>query len=241
MSNVERITTFAELNRNTAKLFSVFVKSNDFEEIDKGFCSMEEYKKAVNECVDKIKEYACRPKSTFIVKLFEFYGSQRFFYSINGVEELFSRRDFDMAEYLTYFNEINNTISTSNWKYDQELFNDLSSHCFVIKENDVSINVEDLKYYFTSAFVGVGTGNENYFDNSLIPALNKKHSAKKIAGIALAIYNNDKVISRQKKPSTFSSWYEIFCNCIGTTKKTYQPKDLTSTQEKITNALPFLL
>ena len=82
---------------------------------------------------------------------------------------------------------------------------------------------EDLRYYFTSPFLGIGTGNENHFDNSLIPALSQKHSAKELAGIALAIYNNDKVMSKNKRPSTFSSWYEIFCICLGTTKKTYQP------------------
>ncbi|MBN1462681.1 MAG: hypothetical protein JXQ69_06270 [Paludibacteraceae bacterium] len=240
MCNVERINTFAELNRNTARIFIEILKSNNLEKIDESFCSIDEYKKAVNECVENIKEYACRPKSTFITKLFEFYRGQRCFYSIYGIDELFSRRNFDMAEYLTYFNEINNTIINSIWQYDQELYDDLSPHCIVTKENESSINVEELKYYFTSAFIGIGTGSENHFDNSLLPVLNKKHSAKQIAGIALAIYNNDKVISRQKKPSTFSSWYEIFCNCIGTTKKTYQPKDLTSTQEKITKALTFL-
>jgi transcription termination factor NusB len=240
MSNVDRITSFAELNRHTALSFSEILKSADFEEIDQGICSIDEYKKAFNECVDNIKEYANRPKSTFIVKLFEYFGGQRYFYAINGVAELFSRRDYDTAEYLIYFNEINSTISNAIWRYDQELFDDLSLHCVETKTTEVIIKSEKLKYYFTSDFKGIGTGNENHFDNSLIPVLNQKRSAKELAGIALAIYNNDKVISRNKRPTTFSSWYEIFCDCLGTTKKTYLPKDLTSTQEKMTNALPFL-
>lgn len=240
MSNVDRITSFAELNRHTALSFSGILKSADFEEIDQGICSMDEFKKAFNDCVENIREYASRPKSTFVVKLFEFFAGQRYFYAINGVDELFSRRDFDTAEYLIYFNEINSTISNAIWRYDQELFDDLSPHCVEIKGNEVLIKFEDLKYYFTSSFLGVGTGNENHFENSLIPALSKKRSAKDIAGIALVIYNNHEVISRNKKPTTFSSWYDIFCDCLGTTKKTYQPKDLTSTQEKMIKAMPFL-
>jgi hypothetical protein len=240
MSNVDRITTFAELNKHTAHSFSETLKAANFEEVDQGVCSMDEFKKAFNDCVENIREYASRPKSTFVVKLFEFFAGQRYFYAINGVDELFSRRDFDTAEYLIYFNEINSTISNAIWRYDQELFDDLSPHCVEIKPNEVQIKSEDLKYYFTSPFLGIGTGNENHFENSLIPALNKKRSAKDIAGIALVIYNNDKVISRNKKPTTFSAWYEVFCDCLGTTKKTYQPKDLTTTQEKMIKALPFL-
>jgi hypothetical protein len=240
MSNVDRITTFAELNKHTAHSFSETLKAANFEEVDQGVCSMDEFKKAFNDCVENIKEYASRPKSTFVVKLFEFFAGQRYFYAINGVDELFSRRDFDTAEYLIYFNEINSTISNAIWRYDQELFDDLSPHCVEIKPNEVLIKSEDLKYYFSSTFIGVGAGNENHFENSLIPALNQKHSAKELAGIACAIYYNDKVISKARKPSTFSAWYEVFCDCLGTTKKTYSPKDLTITQEKIKIALPFL-
>lgn len=240
MSNVDRITTFAELNRHTALTFSEKLKLANFEEIDQGICNMDEFKRAFNDCVENIKEYASRPKSTFVVKLFEFFAGQRYFYAINGVDELFSRRDFDTAEYLIYFNEINSTISNAIWRYDQELFDDLSPHCVEIKPSEVQIKSEDLKYYFASQFLGIGAGNENHFDNSLIPALNQKHSAKELAGIALAIYNNDRVMSKNRRPSTFSSWYEIFCICLGTTKKTYQPKDLTTTHDKMIKALPFL-
>ena len=102
MSNVDRITTFAELNRQTAHSFSETLKLSNFEEIDQRIGSMVEFKKAFNECVVNIKEYASRPKSTFVVKLFEFFAGQRYFYAINGVDELFSRRDFDTAEYLIF-------------------------------------------------------------------------------------------------------------------------------------------
>ena len=102
------------------------------------------------------------------------------------------------------------------------------------------IKAEDLKFYFTSPFIGVGTGNENIFIDHLIPALKLKRSAKELAAIALVIYNNDKVISKHRRPATFSAWYEIFCDCMGTTKKTYQPKDLLTVQDKITTGLPFL-
>lgn len=240
MSNVDRITTFAELNRRTAHTFSEALKSANFEEIDQGICSMDVFKIAFNDCVENIKEYASSPKSTFVVKIVEFFVGQRYFYAINGVEELFSRRDFDTAEYLIYFNEINSTISNATWRYDHEVFDDLSPFCVEIKPNEMLIKTENLKYYFTSQFLGFGSGNENHFENSLIPALNKKHNAKDIAGIALVIYNNDKVISRNKKPTTFSAWYDVFCYCLGTTKKTYQPKDLTTTKEKIVKAMPFL-
>lgn len=240
MSNVDRITAFAELNRHTAHFFSESLKSANFEEIDQGICSMNEFKMAFNECVDNIKEYAGSPKSTFVVKLIEYFTNQRCFFSINGVDELFSRRDFDTAEYLIYFNEINSTILNAVWRYDYELFDDLLPHCVVVKADDVQIKTDALRYYFTSSFLGIGTGSINHFDDSLIPALCQKHSAKEIAGIALSIYNNEKVISKNRKPTTFSAWYEVFCDCLGTTKKTYQPKDLTVIQVKIKNALPFL-
>jgi len=93
------------------------------------------------------------------------------------------------------------------------------------KVNITEEGKEILKHYFISSFKGMGNNNVNYFDDCLIPDLKKDRTAKEYATIAKLMFHS-REFNKQKKPSSFSKWYEIFCNCLGIEKKTYRPKVL---------------
>jgi hypothetical protein len=93
------------------------------------------------------------------------------------------------------------------------------------KVNITEEGKEILKHYFISSFKGMGNNNVNYFDDCLIPDLKKDRTAKEYATIAKLMFHS-REFNKQKKPRSFSKWYEIFCNCLGIEKKTYKPNVL---------------
>lgn len=88
------------------------------------------------------------------------------------------------------------------------------------EEEQISINIAELKSYFKLPFINTKVGNkkegdkhETYFE-MLVGDLQKKWTMKDYARFALIIYDSNKLIDCMK-PNTFEEWYTTFCNIIG--------------------------
>lgn len=88
------------------------------------------------------------------------------------------------------------------------------------EEEQISINIAELKSYFKRTFINTKVGDkekgdkhETYFE-MLVGDLQKKWTMKDYARFALIIYDSDKLIDCMK-PNTFEEWYTTFCNIIG--------------------------
>ncbi|MDR2441639.1 MAG: hypothetical protein LBE12_19935 [Planctomycetaceae bacterium] len=101
-----------------------------------------------------------------------------------------------------------------------------------------TINRENLKDYFKSAFKGMGNGSINYFE-SMIEDLKTDRSAKEFAQIAYLIYESSHLNDR--KPATFAEWHKIFCESIGIKQgKGYKPNHLKNPRDGIKNLFNYL-
>ncbi len=72
----------------------------------------------------------------------------------------------------------------------------------------------------------------------MIDELKANRTAKEFAQIALMIYKSNKMSDR--KPNTFASWYNVFCECVRCEKKTYKPSQLTPFPENLTRLFNYL-
>lgn len=109
-----------------------------------------------------------------------------------------------------------------------------------LKENRQTriVDIEKLNPYFTSTFKGLGN-NLNHFSTMINELQIHNDTGKGFAQIALMIYESGKLNSR--KPTTFSSWYSVFCECVGIEKKKdYKPSNLKPFPQKITNLFSYL-
>lgn len=91
---------------------------------------------------------------------------------------------------------------------------------------------EKLKQYFISSFKGI-TNNPNYFENLLIPELNKyvNHiKAKDCARIAAIIYDS-KYFKQTKKP-TYNKWLNDFYDIMGIKTKTMYKRNVLKNEKK---------
>lgn len=92
-----------------------------------------------------------------------------------------------------------------------------------------SINKDKLSTYFKPKFKGMGRC-ENDFEKlceeveTITKDYAKKRIGKKIAQIALLIYNSEKLNSR--KPEYFIDWHRLFCDCFRVPYTKYFPADL---------------
>lgn len=127
-------------------------------------------------------------------------------------------------------------------KKSLDKFNDLLlSHCpntldvKTIKSRE--IDKEELRRYFKPQFNGMGNGTINYFD-TLVDELENDKNAKEFGQIALMIYESDKMNNR--KPTTFSKWYDVFCECVACERKKYDPKDLRNPKENLKKLFNYL-
>lgn len=91
---------------------------------------------------------------------------------------------------------------------------------------------EKLKQYFIPSFKGI-TNNPNYFENLLIPELNKyvNHiKAKDCARIAAIIYDS-KYFKQTKKP-TYNKWLNDFYDIMGIKTKTMYKRNVLKNEKK---------
>lgn len=111
-----------------------------------------------------------------------------------------------------------------------------------IHRADVNINKSELELYFTSVFRGMGKDNFNYFEGFVQEINNLKAenaTAKDFAQVAFMCYESRRMNDR--KPRTFSKWYELFCDLTGCEHiPSYGKNKLKNIPEKLKNRFIFL-
>lgn len=83
------------------------------------------------------------------------------------------------------------------------------------------IKEDELKPYFQVAFYNTKNGGIDWFAH-LCEDLKQGRTAKDFARIAYMIYDGGWLL-KAKRPSTFSEWYQIFCDLVGCDRKKYKP------------------
>ena len=89
------------------------------------------------------------------------------------------------------------------------------------KENmEDKVDIKRLSKYFHLSFLGRNNYKANYLTENLINDLKILTDGKKVAHLALLIYDSKQI--NKLKPSTFSEWHTIFCECIDKNKVDYK-------------------
>lgn len=91
-------------------------------------------------------------------------------------------------------------------------------------EAESQIKEDELKPYFQVVFYNTKNGGIDWFAH-LLEDLRQERTAKDFARIAYMIYDGGYMLPT-KRPSTFSKWYQIFCDLVGCERKTYKPNDV---------------
>jgi hypothetical protein len=93
-----------------------------------------------------------------------------------------------------------------------------------IEQESKTIDIERLKSYFISSFTGI-VGDNDILTTQLIPDINRLHTAKEKAALALIIYNSPK-LKKGSKPKTFRQWCTVFFECLNEATPSYKPNSL---------------
>lgn len=88
-----------------------------------------------------------------------------------------------------------------------------------VNEED-KVNIKRLSQYFHLSFLGGNKYKANYLTENLVNDLKVLTDGKKVAHLALLIYDSKQI--NKLKPSTFSEWHTIFCECIDKNKVDYK-------------------
>lgn len=160
--------------------------------------------------IELMKEVSLIPKHPF------------FFYplhcgrTLTDASELFSKIQAFLSEIRIEYEKLAKETNSNNSKHKEVIPSQKEEK----KEEQISINVAELKSYFKIPFINNKIGNkkkgdkyETYFE-MLIDDLQKKRTMKDYARFALIIYDSDKLIDCMK-PNTFEEWYTTFCRIIG--------------------------
>ena len=91
------------------------------------------------------------------------------------------------------------------------------------------VDIETLSKYFHPKFKGRGNNNPDHF-SQLIKDIKLLDNQKEIGQLALMIFESKNINSQM--PDTFSSWYRIFCKCVGG-KVTYKKSQLRNPKNSI--------
>lgn len=180
----------------------------DFDEIEKEVESIDD----LNEKLDCLEKWKRNSKKTGYKGELKTIFNEWIDDYIKSIKEKIESPNLNNSGQTGAITEIQKEITTAPQQTKQ-------------KVNITEEGKEILKNYFISSFKGMGNNNVNYFDEYLIPDLKKDRTGKEYATIAKLIFHS-RELNRQKKPSSFSKWYEIFCNCLGIDKKTYRPNVL---------------
>ena len=102
----------------------------------------------------------------------------------------------------------------------------------------IGLNEEEFKSYFKAQFKGMGNGNINHYSTLISEIGNTDFHKKEHGQIALMIYESG--FLNDRKPKTFTKWYDIFCDFVGIERRTYEKNKLTNPSERIKKLFSYL-
>jgi hypothetical protein len=187
----------------------------------------------------------------FKTQIFE--SIEKVFYRISEID---SNRFY--SEYFEAINFLETRLELNN-KQIASFFKTLEKRLKQLKENNINstiahtdkkiipkikptidrtLNESEFETYFKPTFKGMGDYKINNFAN-LVEDLKLNRTPRVFAQIALLIYESKQLNSR--KPTYFSEWYNIFCECVGCEHKKYDPKDLRPISKNVMSLFSYLL
>lgn len=93
-------------------------------------------------------------------------------------------------------------------------------------------NIETLKSYFKSEFLGIRNGSTNKFEELFLKDLKKPRTGKDFVTIAFIVYDSGVLIGN-KKPNTFEKWKNIFLDLICIKRNTYHRSHVLERAEEL--------
>lgn len=187
------------------------------------------------------------PECTYEIEFEEFIEREKSFELIYNCKTQYIQRLIDkLNEYASVSerNKVQQTIESETITQSTLSSSDNDDDVNIITEYEERvINTEKLERYFKAQFKGMGRC-ENDFE-TLIKELEtitedykKKRIGRKIAQIALLVYNSEKLNAR--KPEHFAAWHKVFCECIAIPYTKYYPSDLKPIPKNLVNLFIYL-
>ena len=153
---------------------------------------------------------------------------------LSGLEELVKGNPTLFADF--YNNSLTGEASQHGLSENEEAPTSKAPTASTNKKID--LNEKEFKSYFKAQFKGMGNGNINHYSTLISEIGNTDFHKKEHGQIALMIYESG--FLNDRKPKTFTKWYDIFCDFVGIERRAYEKNKLTNPPERIKKLFSYL-